>query len=115
MQLWVMSKDHRLIKYITIELAELSLADQSKQAQTEEALIEAIESRVNELLEKDPGLLFSYLYRLDVSETKVAAALKGLLDTSPVQAIARLIYDRQMVRVKTKLDYKQDPIDGWEW
>ena len=34
-------------------------------------LLKMIERRVEELLEKDSGLLFSYIYRLDVSEQMV--------------------------------------------
>ncbi len=92
---------------------ELELEDKGTVLSVD-SLKSAIAFRVQELLSSDPSLLFSYLYRLDVSETK----LKEALDPSGgdiVKAISKLIYNRQLERVKTKNSYKQSTIDGWDW
>ena len=77
-------------------------------------LLKMIERRVEELLEKDSGLLFSYIYRLDVSEQMVRQVMtKDDLDS--VKALAKLIMDRQLQRLHTKKTIVQKPIQGWEW
>ena len=76
-------------------------------------LLKAIESRVEYLLEREPGLLFSYLYRLDVSEQEIKRVLN--IGINPIGNIALLIYNRQIRRIETKLKIEQKPIEGWEW
>lgn len=78
-------------------------------------LLEAITIRVNELLKSDPGLLFSYLYRLDVLEHKVRQVMSPDNNKNPAESLAFLILERQLQRLKTKVTFKQKPIDGWEW
>jgi len=78
-------------------------------------LVEIITARVNDLLNSDPGLLFSYLYRLDVSEQRVKQVVHHSNDDNAPRALAELILHRQIQRVKTKKTIKQKPIDGWEW
>ena len=93
---------------------EIDLGSHEQALLDYDLLIKAINERVEYLLEKDPSLLFSYLYRLDVSEQKLQFAL-GPKSSDAVQAIAQLIFERQMDRVRSKQKYKQDPIDGWNW
>ena len=81
---------------------------------SDEEMIRHIAHRVEQMLKGDPDLLMSYLYRLDVEEKKINAAL----ETSPFPAhvtFANLIWERQKQRLETKLKYKQDPIEGWEF
>jgi len=78
-------------------------------------LLDVIASRVQELLDTDAGLLFSYLYRLDVSESKVKEIIHNSAQEDTISAIAKLIFDRQLQRVRTKKSYVQKPIQGWEW
>lgn len=80
---------------------------------SEEQLLEAITTRVLELLERNPELLFSYLYRLDVLEHKIQFALNQQTEVPPHQALAKLIFDRQKLRIETKRKYKQEPLEGW--
>jgi hypothetical protein len=81
-------------------------------AQNDEAevqIIEMIRSRVATMLDTNPELLFSYLYRLDVEEHKIDMVLKtggANLDV----ALANLIWNRQVQRLKTKKEYGQ-PLD----
>ena len=81
-----------------------------------EALIGLIAQRVNYLLENDKDLLLSYLYRLDISMTRINEMLKLKHIIPPHESIAHLIFERQMDRVRTKKKYKIPPIEeGWEF
>jgi len=74
-----------------------------------------IKTRVSNMLEKEPELLMSYLYRLDIIEEKIKAVLSKDSIISPVDGLSQLILERQKERVATKKKYKQSPIEGWEW
>ncbi len=78
------------------------------------SLMEMIEQRVTELLETDDQLLFSYLYRLDISEIHLRQVMKDN-KIDKIKAISELILARQIHRLKTKKQYPQTPIEGWEW
>ena len=80
-----------------------------------EKLFEAIHQRVTYLLEYQPELLFSYLYRLDVEESKVRFIIETSQVSDKVEALSGLILDRQMMRYKTKQMLPQVPIEGWQW
>lgn len=83
---------------------------------SESDLYRAIRDRVEYLLEKNPELLMSYLYRLDVLEVKINAVLSPNSIVAPIEGLARLILDRQKERIATKRKYKSDPpIPGWEF
>lgn len=83
---------------------------------SDEQMLHIIELRVTELLSQSPDLLFSYLYRLDISEPKIKQALHTSEGISPNLALARLILERQKQRIASKKKYKQDPpIEGWEF
>ena len=88
---------------------------QDGQYLTEDEILIILINRVNELLENDKDLLMSYLYRLDISQKKIASVLRVTNVIPPEQSLARLILDRQIERIKTKRKYKQDPIEGWEF
>lgn len=84
---------------------------------SDEEMVRAIAERVEALIDKDPGLLMSYLYRLDVSENKAKDALEQ--DKVPVAfAVAELIWNRQKKRMQTKREIevsKRQDMDGLEW
>lgn len=82
---------------------------------SDERMLQLIENRVTEMLSQSPDLLFSYLYRLDISEQKIKTALNESDEISPNLALAQLILTRQKQRMETKKKYKQDPIEGWEF
>jgi hypothetical protein len=83
---------------------------------SESDLFKAIRDRVEYLLEKNPELLMSYLYRLDVLEVKINAVLSPNAIVPPIEGLARLILERQKERIATKQKYKSDPpIPGWEF
>jgi len=66
-----------------------------------EDLINALAERVAYMLDKEPGLLFSTLYRLDVLEHKINAVLHGSSE-DPARGLARLIVERQKEKLKTR-------------
>ncbi len=80
----------------------------------EESIKEAIRQRVAHLLDTQPELLMSYLYRLDVLEKDLKAALNTPAQINIVDAFSNLIWQRQKARIATRAKYKQDPIDNWE-
>lgn len=79
-----------------------------------EQLLDAIEERVTELLDQNEELLFSFLYRLDISERHLKSVLADN-QIDDIKAISKLILDRQLLRLQTKKSYPQQPIKGWDW
>lgn len=83
---------------------------------SEKDLFIAIRDRVEYLLEKNPEILMSYLYRLDVLEVKIKAILAPKSPIAPVEGLSRLILERQKQRMESKKKYKSGPIPpGWEY
>jgi len=83
---------------------------------SESDMYKAIRGRVEYFLEKNPELLMSYLYRLDVLEVKLNAVLAPDAVVAPIDGLARLILNRQKERIATKQKYKSGPpIPGWEF
>ena len=70
----------------------------------EKAYIDQIRERVEELLQNDPGLLFSHLYRLDISEKKLNHILQTIPSMDVPQAFALEIWHRQKERLKYKME-----------
>lgn len=93
---------------LEIEVSEESIL-------SEEELLQAVANRVAYLIEHNIEMLFSSLYRLDVSEAKVHAALMPGNPEPANIAVAKLILERQKQRIRTKHQYKQKDIDGWDW
>ena len=93
---------------------ELEL-DPSESTISEEELLLAIAARVAHLMDRDNGLLFSYLYRLDISEDQLNNVFNTHSDDSIAYLIAVLILKRQKERLMTKKKYDQGPpLEGWE-
>lgn len=84
---------------------------------SDEEMVSIIAERVEAMIDKDPGLLMSYLYRLDVSEKKAKNALEQ--EKVPVSfAVAELIWSRQKKRMQTKKEYsvkKENFPDELQW
>lgn len=87
----------------------------SESDQNESLIIQAIEERVIDLLDKNPELLFSYMYRLDVEEKIIQAALHKTNPTPPYKALSKLIWERQKRRLEFKQKFKVKPIDDSEY
>ena len=78
------------------ELFPLSEAEKS-----EVPIVDWIAERVADLLDRDPELLFSYLYRLDVPESSVDRVIRSAGEEVAYQ-LAELILRRQEQRQQTK-------------
>jgi hypothetical protein len=90
--------------------------DFSSAEQNEEAIIELIAGRVAEMMDSDIDLLLSYLYRLDVEESKIDFILNKQSTIAAHIGLAHLIWERQKQRLATKKKYKSGGVtDGWEF
>lgn len=81
----------------------------------EEEILALIELRVAELLDTEPDLLMSYLYRLDVLERDIKLSMQLHNGQFVSREFAKLIWNRQKQRLETRAKYKQDPIEDWEY
>ena len=77
-------------------------------------LLDIIKNRVVELLDQHPELLFSYLYRLDIAEIDISKIINNKNCDTRLE-LAKLILERQKMRMITKKNIQQRPIEGWEW
>jgi len=57
---------------------------------------------INRLIVSDFNLLINTLYRLDVSETKIKAALVDEFNKDAAELIADLMLERQLEKLKTR-------------
>ncbi len=76
-------------------------------ARNEEEVVEYIRQRVASLLDQQPDLLFSWMYRLDVYESKIKSVLAMSNSSDIALGLAQLIWDRQKQRHATKLKYRK--------
>ena len=90
---------------MTDDLSGLFPLPTDQKGAKESDMIELIRIRVADLLDKNAELLFSYLYRLDVEEHKIKAALNSGMAAD--EAIARLIWERQKQRLETRRNYRE--------
>ncbi len=72
---------------------------------SEEEIIRLLADRLAVYLDKGPEAFFQLMYRLDISERKLNAILHG---QDPAPAIARLIYERQTEKARSRAFYKKD-------
>ena len=74
--------------------------------------IEDLASRVNELISGDFPKLINILYRLDVSESKLRAMLSSGSGEDAGLIIARLMFERQLQKIRSRRDYHREDNDG---
>ena len=73
---------------------------------TEEHVIAALAKRVEILLSRDVEGFFQSMYRLDISEKNLVNALEA---TNPPESIARLIWQRQWEKAKSRSEFIVPP------
>ena len=93
---------------------ELLLANHGEEPD-ESILLNAIIEKVEDLLKYDQDLIMSYLYRLDVDESKIINALSSPEGMMPARVLGELILKRQKERLRTREKYKNDSIDYWDF
>jgi hypothetical protein len=82
----------------------------------EESIVQAIRQRVTDMLDTQPDLLMSYMYRLDVLEKDLKTVLNSKIPgTDIIEEFTQLIWKRQKQRLWTRANFKQPPIEGWEY
>ena len=67
---------------------------------SEEAILQLLADRIVQVLERGPETFFQLMYRLDISEKKLNAVM---LEDDVAMKIARLIYDRQVQKIQSRL------------
>lgn len=77
---------------------DLQLPDTISEAE----ILQQLEKRINVLLERSPEEFLQLLYRLDIPEHKVSSALGN---NEAISVLAKLIYDRQLEKAKSRLYY----------
>ena len=89
----------------------LTLTDFSMTVQpewSEEEVIRHLTDRISEMLTRQPDLLFSTLYRLDISELKIKKVMSDPGAVSVERGLAVLVLERQKQRLQSKRKYKSD-------
>ena len=81
---------------------------------SEEELFNMLADQVAYWIEHKLEFLLSLMYRLDIDEAKVNYALSPQAEDPANIGIAKLVLDRQKRRVQSKIDYKQNRIEGWD-
>lgn len=83
---------------------------------SEEQLFCLLADHIDWLIERRMEWLLSLMYRMDVDEAKVQAALSPNAPEAANIGLARLVLERQKQRVHTKQNYQpQDLGEEWEW
>jgi aspartate/glutamate racemase len=78
---------------------------------SEEAILKLLADRIVTVLERGPDTFFQLMYRLDISEKKLNAVM---LEDDVAARIARLIYDRQLQKIHSRLTNKMKRENGDE-
>lgn len=71
---------------------------------SEQEIIEKLALQVGVLAEKGPDAFFQMMYRLDISERLLN---KAMVDKAAAVEIARLIYNRQRQKIRSREYYKR--------
>lgn len=70
---------------------------------SEEELLMLLERRLGILLERNLEEFFQMLYRIDIPENQLHEVLQ---DSDALSALAKMVYNRQLQKVKSRLKYK---------
>lgn len=71
---------------------------------SEEELLQLLAQKIVALIERNPEEFFQLMYRLDIEEQKLNRALH---EQDIAQNIAKIIYDRQLMKMRTRQLFKQ--------
>lgn len=87
--------------------------------ETEEAFVSILSEKIGTMLAENPEYLMSFLYRFDVSETKIRKAMLPFVEDPAHIGLAKLVFERYKQRQETKKKFKSGPIpsdmDDWKW
>ena len=89
----------------------LALAEHLSARQLEDLLAE----KFNTMIGKDFSALVQFLYRMDISETRLQQLLKQNAGEEAGRIIARLVIERQLQKMETRRQFKPgEPFTGEE-
>lgn len=71
---------------------------------SEQEIIESLALQVGTIAAKGPDAFFQLMYRLDIPEKKLTLAM---IDKEAAIQIAKLIYNRQLQKVRSRTFYKK--------
>lgn len=95
-------------------LRDFELAAPQKEM-TEQELLDYLAEAIEYMIEHKMDFLLSLLYRLDVSERKINEALSPGNREAANVALAKLVLERQKLRVATKQAYREKNPSSWNW
>jgi hypothetical protein len=72
---------------------------------SEEEILQLLAQKITEILQQGPDVFYQLMYRLDISERKLNE-VTGCKDAA--QQIARLIYNRQLEKIKSRYLNRQN-------
>lgn len=76
---------------------------------TKDEVIGLLAMRIGHIIERTPEAFFQLMYRLDISEQKLNKAMAGVIAT---EEIAEMVYNRQLQKAKSRLNYKKSQQKG---
>lgn len=82
---------------------------------TEQELLDYLAKAIAYMIEHKMDFLLSLLYRLDVSERKINQALLPGNEEEAHIALAKLVWERQKLRIATKRAYREQHPNTWNW
>lgn len=83
---------------------------------TEDELFQMLADHIDHMIQYRMEWLLSLMYRMDIDEAKVQAALSPIALEPANIGLARLVLDRQKQRVHTKQTYKPEDLgEEWDW
>ena len=94
-----------------IPLLNKELSLQLSEQLAMEELEHQLTNHNNHLINTDFEKLIYYLYRIDVNETKMKQLLQQQGGENAAQLIAKLIIDRQLQKLKSRAEYRQNNTD----
>ena len=100
----------------SLMVRDFDIVPNSAQQMTEATLFQLLANEVADMIEHRIDLLLSRMYRLDVLEPDIQAALDPTNPVAANVALAHLIWNRQQQRVLSKRTHPVQNIgDEWQW
>jgi hypothetical protein len=109
-----MSKDPPLVPETLAALSDAFAVPVPASADLE-AVRRFLAGKVAELLDRNPAMLMSILYRVDVAERDVKRALAEESPESMPRCLADLLIERQLQKLRLRRQYRADDDGPAEW
>ncbi|MEN0005889.1 MAG: hypothetical protein AAF798_17195 [Bacteroidota bacterium] len=107
-------QDDQLHSTAAMIVRDFEIESATDQTYTEEQLFDLLADQIAYMIEYRLEFLLSLMYRLDISEKKVNAALSPYAEEPANVGLAKLVLERQKQRAFTKKFYKQEDLGEHE-